>query len=192
MDFKSALEAMKHGEAVKLPPWGGFWRWDAEKRTIIMHTKEGKEMDIRETQVVEYTLLNVLSDEWVIAGLENGRVFWKPFFNFPCVFNGLRRQEIKRKSGFLSKFLSFFRETLEREYIWRCTQAVEGNGLENREVGVENRRGGSNPSISASQSKVRFALIFYLPHQEITFKAPCKPLVIAAAESRLELHSKCA
>ena len=26
---------------------------------------------IRETQVVEYTLLNVLSDEWVIAGLEN-------------------------------------------------------------------------------------------------------------------------
>lgn len=71
MDFKNALEAMKHGEAVKLPSWGGFWRWDAEKRTIIMHTKEGKEMDIRETQIVEYTLLNVLSDEWVIAGLEN-------------------------------------------------------------------------------------------------------------------------
>ena len=82
-------------------------------------------------------------------------------FNFPCVFNGLRRQEIKRKSGFLSKFLSFFRETLGREYIWRCTQAVEGTGLENREVGVENRRGGSNPSISASQSKVRFALILF-------------------------------
>lgn len=34
MDFKNALEAMKHGEAVKLPSWGGFWRWDAEKRTI--------------------------------------------------------------------------------------------------------------------------------------------------------------
>ena len=43
-----------------------------------------------------------------------------------------------------------------------------------------------------SQSKVRFALIFYLPHQEIAFKAPCKPFVIAAAESRLELHSRCA
>ena len=40
-----------------------------------MHTKEGKEMDIRETQVVEYTLLNVLSDEWVIAGLENCPAF---------------------------------------------------------------------------------------------------------------------
>lgn len=126
------------------------------------------------------------------AGLKTGRAFWKPFSSFACVFNGARRQEIKRKSGFLSKLLSFFRETLEREYIWRCTQAVEGNGLENREVGVENRRGGSNPSISASQSKVRFALIFYLPHQEITFKAPCKPFVIAAAESRLELHSRCA
>ena len=91
---------------------------------------------------------------------EKGKVLRKLFFNFPCVFNGLRLREIKRKSGFLSKFLSFFRETLEREYIWRCTQAAEGTGLENREAGVENRRGGSNPSISASQSKVRFALIF--------------------------------
>mgnify|MGYP002516330511 FL=1 len=75
MDFKSALEAMKHGEAVKLPSWGGFWRWDADKRTIIIHTKDGKEMDIRETQRVEYTTLNILSDEWVIAGVENCPAF---------------------------------------------------------------------------------------------------------------------
>lgn len=67
MDFKSALEAMKHGEAVKLPSWGGYWRWDAGKQTIIIHTKDGEEMDIRETKRVEYTLLNVLSDEWVFA-----------------------------------------------------------------------------------------------------------------------------
>ena len=125
------------------------------------------------------------------TGLENGRAFWKPFFNFLCVFNGLRRQEIKRKSGFLSKFLSFFRETLEREYIWRCTQAVEGNGLENREVGVENRRGGSNPSISASQSKVRFALIFYLPHQEITFKAPPQAVCQNIAKAHFRLLTDC-
>lgn len=67
MVFEQALKAMKNGSKAKLPSWGGFWRWDEEKKTIIMHTKDGKEMDIRETQVVEYTLKNVLSDEWIIA-----------------------------------------------------------------------------------------------------------------------------
>ena len=67
MVFEQALKAMKNGSKAKLPSWGGLWRWDEEKKTIIMHTKDGKEMDIRETQVVEYTLKNVLSDEWIIA-----------------------------------------------------------------------------------------------------------------------------
>ena len=49
MNFKQALGAMKNGEKVKLPSWGGYWYWDPEKATIIMHTKEGKELDIRET-----------------------------------------------------------------------------------------------------------------------------------------------
>ena len=32
-----------------------------------MHTKDGQELDIRETQNVEYTLQNILSDEWTLA-----------------------------------------------------------------------------------------------------------------------------
>lgn len=32
-----------------------------------MHTKDGQELDIRETQNVEYTLQNILSDEWALA-----------------------------------------------------------------------------------------------------------------------------
>ena len=71
MNFKQALEAMKNGKKVKLPSWGGYWYWDSEKETIIMHTKEGKELDIRETDRVEYTLANVLSDEWQIADEQN-------------------------------------------------------------------------------------------------------------------------
>lgn len=59
------------GGKVKLPSWGGFWKWDPEKESIIMHTKDGEEMDIRKTQVVEYTLGNVLSDEWVVADENN-------------------------------------------------------------------------------------------------------------------------
>lgn len=71
MNFKEAFKLMKNGEKAKLPSWGGYWYWDDEKKTIIMHTKDGKEMDIRETQVVEYTLSNIVCDDWVLADEKN-------------------------------------------------------------------------------------------------------------------------
>lgn len=71
MRFEEALKIMKDGNKVKLPSWGGFWKQDSEKESIIMHTKDGEELDIRETQVVEYTLGNILSDEWIVADENN-------------------------------------------------------------------------------------------------------------------------
>lgn len=71
MVFAEALKIMKQGEKVKLPSWGGYWYWDEEKQTVMIHTKDGKELDIRETEVVEYTLSNVCADEWVIADENN-------------------------------------------------------------------------------------------------------------------------
>ncbi len=72
MLFKEVFKEMKeHGAKVKLPSWGGYWYWDAEKETIMIHTKDGKELDIRETDVVEYTTLNICSDEWIFADETN-------------------------------------------------------------------------------------------------------------------------
>lgn len=71
MEFKKALELMKQGMKMKLPSWGGYWFYDNEKEAIIMHTKEGKELDIRETERVEYTALNICSNDWVIADKNN-------------------------------------------------------------------------------------------------------------------------
>ena len=77
MTFKQAFEQMEHGEMVKLPSWAGYWYWDEDKQTIMMQCKEiqsdnGKDLlDIRETQRVEYTLMNILSNEWIIANEEN-------------------------------------------------------------------------------------------------------------------------
>ena len=78
MNFKQAFEVMKQGAKVKLPSWGGYWCWDAEKETIMMHCRpqdadkgQGPVLDIRETQRVEYTMQNVLSDEWIIADESN-------------------------------------------------------------------------------------------------------------------------
>ena len=77
MRFVEALKAMKNGAKVKLPSWGGYWCWDADKETIMIHCRpqdsdhQGEILDIRETQRVEYTLSNVASDEWVIADESN-------------------------------------------------------------------------------------------------------------------------
>lgn len=71
MEFKKALELMKQGMKMKLPSWGGYWFYDNEKETIIMHTKEREELDIRETDRVEYTTLNICSNDWVIADKNN-------------------------------------------------------------------------------------------------------------------------
>ena len=71
MKFEEALKEMKSGNKTKLSSWEGYWYWNSEKETIIMHTKDGQELDIMETQRVEYTLQNILSDEWIIADEAN-------------------------------------------------------------------------------------------------------------------------
>ena len=67
MNFEKTLTAMKSGAKVKLPSWGGYWYWDPNQKTIIMHTKDGKELDVRETELVDYTALNIASEDWIIA-----------------------------------------------------------------------------------------------------------------------------
>ena len=71
MKFEEALKAMKCGSKAKLPSWGGYWYWNPEKETIIMHTKDGIDMDIRETQVPDYTFGNIATDEWILADEQN-------------------------------------------------------------------------------------------------------------------------
>lgn len=71
MTFKEAFEAMKHGAKVKLPSWAGYWFWSVPTQSILMHTKDGKDIDVRSTECVDYTFTNICSDEWIFATGEN-------------------------------------------------------------------------------------------------------------------------
>lgn len=106
MDFKQALKAMEQGEKVKLPSWGGYWCWDPEKETIMMHCRaqdsdkgQGPVLDIRETQRVAYTLENILSDEWIIADETNTPVLGgEATFSFSEAIKYLKRgMKVARK-----------------------------------------------------------------------------------------------
>ena len=77
MRFDTELDAMKAGAKVKRPSWAGYWSWDEKKETIRMHCRPEESdtgepvLDIRDTQRVEYTLRNVLADDWMYADETN-------------------------------------------------------------------------------------------------------------------------
>ena len=102
MTFKQAFELMKQGAKVKLPSWAGYWFWNGE--TIIMHCKDGKELDIRETDRPEYTFSNICSDEWMIVDENNCPVFGgTATFGFGEAIKYLKRGMKVKRQGWNGK-----------------------------------------------------------------------------------------
>ena len=92
MRFNEAFKEMKAGNKVKLPSWGGYWVWDEEAQTVFMHCKDGRVLDIRETEVIEYTLGNICSDEWILADETNTPILGGvATFNFGEAIKYLKR-----------------------------------------------------------------------------------------------------
>lgn len=115
MRFIEALKAMKNGAKVKLPSWGGYWCWDAEKETVMIHCRpqdsdhQGEILDIRETQRVEYTLSNVASEDWVIADEENCPVLGgEAMFGFGDAIRYLKRGLKVARKGWNGKEMFLF------------------------------------------------------------------------------------
>lgn len=68
MRFKQAFYKMRYwGASIKLPEWEGYWKW--ENDTIMMYCKDGRILDIRETEDVEFTFKNIIRDDWTVVEL---------------------------------------------------------------------------------------------------------------------------
>lgn len=65
MNFGQALEALKVGHKVRRPHWSGYWV--KENDTVMMHCKDGRVLDIRETEDVFFTLSNIASEDWEVV-----------------------------------------------------------------------------------------------------------------------------
>lgn len=104
MEFRDAFKIMKSGGKVKLPSWGGYWFWDVEKQSIVMHTKDGEDIDIRETKCPEYTFGNITSDEWMIADEENcPELGGAAYFDFSNAIKCLKRGLKVARKGWIGK-----------------------------------------------------------------------------------------
>ena len=98
MRFGKALELMQMGLRMKRPAWGGFWEWDSEEETIMIHCRKtdsdtGKDvLDIRETQRVGYTVKNMLAEDWCEATEENCQLLGGiPKFDFETAHKYMKR-----------------------------------------------------------------------------------------------------
>lgn len=98
-DVDKIIEQMKNGAKVKLPGWNGYWCWDIDKQTIMIHCRpkdsdkgQGEVLDIRETQRVEYTFMHTQRDDWMIADEENcGVLGGQSTFGFGDAIRYLKR-----------------------------------------------------------------------------------------------------
>lgn len=92
MNWNEAFKLMKEGHKIKLPSWSGYWLWDDKKQTIMIHCKDGKVLDIRCTEVVDYTFSNIASDEWIISNENNTPILGgEAMFGFDEALKYLKR-----------------------------------------------------------------------------------------------------
>lgn len=71
------MELLKSGKPLKRGQWDGYWMYDADKDTIIIHCKDGQLVDIRETEDLEFTINNILAKNWEIATATNCKMLRK-------------------------------------------------------------------------------------------------------------------
>ena len=65
MDFTSAFISMQHGHKVTRTTWKGYWC--ILNGEIIMVTKDGKAVNLRESPDMMYTISNMLCDDWGVC-----------------------------------------------------------------------------------------------------------------------------
>ena len=67
MHFQAAYSYMKRGHAITLPEWGGYWTWDEASKTIMMHTRGGDLIDMRQSTDMDYTLSFLFRTDWELV-----------------------------------------------------------------------------------------------------------------------------
>ena len=109
MTFREAFEAMKHGAKVKLPSWAGYWFWSIPAQSILMHTKDGKDIDVRSTECPDYTFTNICSDEWIFAnGTNCPTLGGEATFSFSEAIKQLKKGRKVARKGWNGKGMYLF------------------------------------------------------------------------------------
>ena len=105
MNFAGALFALKRYHKVKRHHWTGYWhaeaRVDGKPDDIFMHTWDGKEIKLTDTNDIFYTLSNCACDDWEIVEDWDKNTTQPDYMNDNCVTEenhcGAEMDEEKKK-----------------------------------------------------------------------------------------------
>lgn len=64
-NFATALISMQRGHKVRRHHWAGYW--EMKDNEVIIHTREGRVLNLRDTEDMTYTLSNISCDDWEVA-----------------------------------------------------------------------------------------------------------------------------
>lgn len=73
MKFKNAYYEMKKGKKIKLPELDGYWEWKND--TIMINYYDGRVLDIREIEDVDYTFKFICREDWEVIEESNKDCF---------------------------------------------------------------------------------------------------------------------
>jgi len=60
-----AWKMLKEGKKVKLPSWDGYWQLECGE--IAMHLKDGRVVNIRNTDNIVFTFDNIAKCGWIVV-----------------------------------------------------------------------------------------------------------------------------
>ena len=64
-ELASALFALKRGHKIKRHHWTGYWK--LENGEVMMHTWDGKCINVRDSEDMLYTMENMACNDWEIV-----------------------------------------------------------------------------------------------------------------------------
>lgn len=92
MNFAGALFALQRGHKVKRHHWTGYWHMEVRvdgnlciSYDIFMHTWDGKEIKLTDTNDIFYTLSNCACDDWEIVEDWDKNMTQPDYMNDNCV-----------------------------------------------------------------------------------------------------------
>lgn len=77
MMFRDIFPEFSAGKPVKLKHWDGYWVYDFDTATVVIHTKDGVSIDLMDTPDVLFSIAAFAQDDWQLATEGNSPVLNK-------------------------------------------------------------------------------------------------------------------
>lgn len=117
MKFGDVIYTLFRGSKIKLPEWEGYWEWDAEKRTVMMHCNKDTVIDIRNSDDMMFTLTNIAREDWQYANATNTELLKNETFSSQEALVLMVKGEKVRRKAWSSGVYLFLKDNISTIHL---------------------------------------------------------------------------